>query len=490
MRRDRTEQLLDRFEAWLLSEKLDELAEPARCLLAGRRDYSSSQEPTYWRSGDVHTLLLVLAPERLTDPGGLAERAPAALEAFLRFLGETGRLHPASTKIPALLKEVARAADKVAPAMADRSRWGMAKTLYMAMLADGVALDDESGAQDWFAAFNASDDQHRHAVLAAVLARQPELHDAYFVARAGTVAALRRDRRDKLSPADLPPQWQVPQPQTYRAVRLRPEAELAAHAARSLTLRRVAALAAWARPGGRVLTKKGELLDQDLTAAAAYITEHCDTPCSRLALGSEVLPVAYAMEGVEIRHGALTAGERLGELTAVLSGDVPAADTLSYWLEAFDCVMRPDRPPVRDRALAKLDPIIEELEPISAWAMETLYIAGRPLAWAELISETLADSEFEGADDDQLVALLISTGVRARLHAAMRHGAVSATWDASALAALDEQTRATAARLADRGSEPWQMLDLPGLSIELTPLGTWGMRENLLAEGNTAPVEN
>ncbi|WP_034267799.1 hypothetical protein [Actinospica robiniae] len=488
MRRDRTRQLLDRFEVWLSDKGLSELAEPAQFLLTGRRNYSTSREPTYWRSGDVHALLLVIAPERLTDPGTLAEHGAEALEAFLRFLDETGRLHPASTKIPALLKELARAADKMAPAMADRSRWGMAKTLYTAMLADGVALGDESGAQNWFAAFNETDEQHRHTVLAALLTRQPELRDAYFVVRDGIVAALRRDQRDTLAPAQLPTQLQVPQPQTYRAVRLRPETELAVHAARSLTLHRMAALAEWARPG-RAVTKKGELLDRDLTTAAEFITEHCVTPSSELVLGTEVLPVAYAMECVEIRYGKLTAGERLGELTAVLSGGASPADILSYWLEAFDCAMRPDRTPVRDRHLAKLDPIIEELEPISAWTLEALYIAARPLAWDDLISETLADSQFEGADDDKLLGLLISTSVRARLHAAMRHGAVSATWDTSMPAALDEQTRATAQRLVEQGTEPWQMLELPGLTIELTPLGTWGMRENLHAEGNIAPVK-
>jgi hypothetical protein len=488
VRRDRTRQLLDRFQAWLSDKDVDELFEPAEFLLIGRRDYSLSQDPTYWRSGDVHALLLVIAPERLTDPGFVATRGAAGLEAFLRFLDETGRLHPASAKTTALLKELARAAAKMAPAMTDRSRWGMAKTLYTAMLADGVVLGDETGAQDWFAAFNAADDQHRHAVLEAVLPRQPELHDAHFVARDGTVAAVRRDQLDQLTPAHLPPQLHVAQPRTYRAVRLRPETELAMHATRSLTLHRAVALAEWMRPG-RAVTKKGHLLDKDVTAAAGYLTDHCEIPCSELVLTSEVLPIATAMECIEIRRGSLTTGERLNELTTVLSGDACTTDTLSYWLEALDCIIRPERAPVRDKHLAKLDPLIEQLEPIPAWALEALYAAGRPLTWEELMSQTLADSEFDGAHNDPLLWLLISTGTRTRLHAAMRHGAISATWDEAGLAALDEPTRDTARRLTEHGSEPWQMLELPGLTLALTPLGTWGMRENLHAEGNITPIK-
>lgn len=38
--------------------------------------------------------------------------------------------------------------------MADRSRFRMAKTLYQAMLADGVALDDHEAVDGWTARFN------------------------------------------------------------------------------------------------------------------------------------------------------------------------------------------------------------------------------------------------------------------------------------------------------------------------------------------------
>src|ERR1700677_4230384 len=77
-------------------------------LLYARSDFLEKRDPTYWRSGDVHELLLQYCAPRQVDAWDLLTHAPSAVRDFLMFLDETGRLHPGSTRVSTLLKELDR----------------------------------------------------------------------------------------------------------------------------------------------------------------------------------------------------------------------------------------------------------------------------------------------------------------------------------------------------------------------------------------------
>ncbi len=47
-------------------------------LIDGRADYLGKPDPTLWKSGDVHELLMVHVVTRQFDAWNLAEQAPAA----------------------------------------------------------------------------------------------------------------------------------------------------------------------------------------------------------------------------------------------------------------------------------------------------------------------------------------------------------------------------------------------------------------------------
>ena len=81
-------------------------------LLQARADYLDKPDPTRWRSGDVHELLMAYVAPRQVDLWNLAEHGVATIRDYLRFLDATDRPHPASTRVATLLKEVDRLAPK------------------------------------------------------------------------------------------------------------------------------------------------------------------------------------------------------------------------------------------------------------------------------------------------------------------------------------------------------------------------------------------
>lgn len=64
--------------------------------------------------------------------------------AYFDFLEDTDRFHSASMRTAAPLKELGRAAAKFPAAMADRSRWRLAKAVFTAILAEGVDESDDA----------------------------------------------------------------------------------------------------------------------------------------------------------------------------------------------------------------------------------------------------------------------------------------------------------------------------------------------------------
>ncbi|MEX5636818.1 hypothetical protein [Parafrankia sp. FMc2] len=112
-------------------------------LLHVRAEYLFRPDPTRWRSGDVHNLFMNYVAPRQVDAWGLAAHGLDIIQDFLCFLGTADRLHPASARVPTLLKELGRLAEKYPAAMADASRWGLAKRVFTAVLADGLSLDDD-----------------------------------------------------------------------------------------------------------------------------------------------------------------------------------------------------------------------------------------------------------------------------------------------------------------------------------------------------------
>src|SRR5262245_34587789 len=161
-------------------------------LLRGREEYLGKADPTRWRSGDVHELFMICVVPRQVDACDLAGQGIETIRVYLRFLDATDRLHPASTRVATVLKELDRLAPKYPAAMADTSRWWLAKRVFTAVLADGITLDAEQAVLDaWAERFNARDAQGRRAVLGELMDQHPEYATGRILIRDGQVVALR-----------------------------------------------------------------------------------------------------------------------------------------------------------------------------------------------------------------------------------------------------------------------------------------------------------
>lgn len=120
--------LLRHFDDWARpkhrSADLDLLDE----LLRLRSSYDDL-EPTYWPSGSVEHLLLERWPSKgaveVPDPETLAE----SLDAFFRFLRNTGRMSAKSAEPKALAKEARRSVQRMPEAADDPARWSPTKVL-------------------------------------------------------------------------------------------------------------------------------------------------------------------------------------------------------------------------------------------------------------------------------------------------------------------------------------------------------------------------
>jgi len=119
--------VIDEFVDWTRAQGCVPAGEAVRLrdriaiLLQGRADYLDRPDPTRWRSSDVHELFMAYVAPRQVDVWNLAEHGVATIRDYLRFPDATGRLHPASTRVSTLLKEVDRLAPKYPAAMADTS---------------------------------------------------------------------------------------------------------------------------------------------------------------------------------------------------------------------------------------------------------------------------------------------------------------------------------------------------------------------------------
>ena len=175
--------VIDEFATWTSGEGIDSSSEldplwrgRITILLQGRAGYLDRPDPTRWRSGDVHELFMTYAVPRQFDAWGLAEHGLDTIRDFLRFLDATDRLHPASTRVPTLLKELDRLTSRYPAAMADASRWRLAKRVFTAILADGITVDADPAVLDaWAERFSARDPEGRRVVLGELMDPHPRV---------------------------------------------------------------------------------------------------------------------------------------------------------------------------------------------------------------------------------------------------------------------------------------------------------------------------
>ncbi len=235
------DQLLDGFECWLTTRlELDEAAAHDAAADAGiALDWKFGYGDGHlgrWRTGDVAEFLLRWCPRKLSVSLADSVTIPGSIAAFTDYLAAERLLAPGSASSADLRAAATGAASEFVTAMGDPANFGMAKSIVLGALADGIDPSDPAQLDDWITRFNSLSDDERKAVLP----------DSAF-GPGGTAGGS------------------APAPMALPAVPVPPPEAVQAAEAAAPVLRMLAELARYVGPG-RQLTQRGNLTMADARA--------------------------------------------------------------------------------------------------------------------------------------------------------------------------------------------------------------------------------
>lgn len=134
-------ELLRDFAAWAEKKQRDVDLMILDELLRLRASYDEL-EPAYWPSGSVEHLLLERLPSKGPTEGFDPEVVTETMDAFFRFLRNTGRMSHRSADPKALAKEARRSSRHMHELAEDRAHWSPGKVLADFGRTLGIELDD------------------------------------------------------------------------------------------------------------------------------------------------------------------------------------------------------------------------------------------------------------------------------------------------------------------------------------------------------------
>jgi hypothetical protein len=456
-------------------------------LLQGRAQYLDRPDPTWWRSGDVHDLFMTYVAPRQVDNWDLTAQGLDTIRDFLGFLDATDRLHPASTRVPTLLKELDRLAPRFPLAMADTNRWRLAKRVFHAILADGIELEAEPAALDaWAQRFNGRDAEGRRSVLGELMDERPGYATGQLLIHDGQVAILGR-----AAPAakhmvwpDLACNCGCERQAQFPPVVMPEEADLARMVASDGAgwLRRLAALAAWVGRG-KTVDDRGEPRKADVPVlfAALELPAGSDRASSTPAL-TRIWRLAIEFDVIQLRRTRVVAGSAADLIAQTLAGTGEPEQVLDFWSDVADQLLDPPAPATAAKNGEHLRDWLRPWMPRFLGILYTATASGEPAVLDTRIDQLLDEYEPRlPPGDSALFAGLAAAVVRNTLSDLADHGAV-------AVAGISDEGNTQQAAAAAIGVAPWALNPQPGLTANLTDLGRYLVRQRLLAEGAHAPL--
>ncbi|MEV4108624.1 hypothetical protein [Nonomuraea sp. NPDC049695] len=414
----------------------------------------------FWDAAQARRFLLEWLPRYVAAPPEDLAAAPETLITLLRYLDATGIRDPRGATTAELEKAVAEAVKEYPEALADPYRQGLAKFWTQVAIDNGVDPSDHKA----LTKFQRDVDAGRVVYDADVLDKVMEARFLGF--------GPDEERAFPQPPIVLPPAPQI-----------------AAAAARSETVRRLAALATWAGAEGRPLTSAGNLRMAD----ARELAELLGTGEQDLKVRSAThMPKLHLL--VEWAKAARLVRVNKGRLLRVAKAAPLLRDPERLWSRAFE-------------AFFDLGPAIGGST--SGWDVQSLLV--------EVFGEVMADvlNSVYGLSDRVPVARLQETVWLACREYLMLDERAHDLWrrkvDDDLVAALEALAELGAVVLSHGVADPLYLSDLgdddeeqplpaeartrlrailtePGMLVSLTPLGMRGVRERMLAEGRDAPL--
>ncbi|MER7896230.1 hypothetical protein ABTX62_08885 [Streptomyces sp. NPDC096046] len=306
-----------------------------------------------WEPRHVEELLLCWLPETITElPGEERGDAPGTLRTLLRYLHAAHLVDPRGPALEDSLAAVDVVAERYPAAMADRSRWSLAKFWAMTAAEQGVDVLDGAALQRFAERAQRGEVGYDQQALGVIMERR-------LTGRALSSAA----RAEPQLPVELPP-----------------DDELHRRAEASTIVGQLRGLAEWAGQGGRAVTAAGRLRMADARELV------------------EVLGTGDKVEGVRSsadlpRLGLLVEWAKKARLVRVVKGRLCAvararpvlADPLQLWLRAFEACFEMRQALIGPRSGWHVESMLFDVyEDVLEDVLNTLYSLPYPMPWPRL----------------------------------------------------------------------------------------------------------
>ncbi|MFF4259737.1 hypothetical protein ACFY1L_52165 [Streptomyces sp. NPDC001663] len=478
--------LVDRLVRWAGEQGLPVDGFMAESALDYRHRATADGRLGLWEPRHVEELLLCWLPETITElPGEERGDAPGTLRTLLRYLHAARLADPRGPALEDSLAAVDAVAELFPGAMADRTRWGLAKFWAMTAAEQGVDVLDGAALQRF-----------------AERAQRGEV--AYDQQALDTVMERRLTGRALSSVARAEPQLPVVLP---------PDDELRRQAEASTIVGQLRGLAEWAGRDGRAVTAAGRLRMADARELVHVLGtgDKAEGVRSSADLPRLGLLVEWAKRARLVRVAK-------GRLYAVARARPVLADPLELWLRAFEACFELRQALIGARSGWHVESMLfDAYEDVLEDVLNTLYSLPYPMPWPRLRdavhlayqvrfqldggSDVQHRMWFEHADRD----------LRTVLDTLVDLGAIEREWgmadpvflevDLSAEPELPEGLPPELAELlgaAEVAPDPAaqerdrrlreELAAGPVELLRLTELGTRAVRQRLLAVGRDAPL--
>ncbi|WP_307714245.1 hypothetical protein [Streptomyces sp. V4I23] len=479
--------LVDRLVRWAGERGLPVDAFLAEAALEYRHRATVDGRLGLWEPRHVEELLLSWLPEQVTElPGEECGDAPGTLRALLRFLHAAHLADPRGPALEDSLAAVDEAAGEYRAAMADRTRWGLAKFWVMTAAEQGVDVVDGAALQRFAERAQRGKVAYDQQALDAVMERRLTGRVLTGVVRA-----------EPQLPVVLPPDDE-----------LRRRAEMPAVVAQ------LRGLAEWVGRDGRAVTATGRLRIADARELVDVLGtgDKAEGVRSSADLPRLGLLVEWAKKARLVRVAK-------GRLYAVAKARQVLADPLQLWLRAFHAWFELRQALIGSRSGWHVESMLFDVyEEVLEDVLNTLYSLPYSMPWPHLRDSVhlayRARFRFDGGADLQHRMWLehADRDLRTVLDALVDLGAIERDRGMADPVFLDADLSGAGDELpADMPPEFAELLGVAGAPkdaaaqerararreeltagpvelIRLTELGTRAVRKRLLVAGRDAPL--
>lgn len=479
--------LVDRLVRWAGEQGLPVDGFLAETALDYRHRATADGRLGWWEPRHVEELLLSWLPQKVTErPGEERGDAPGTLRTLLRYLYAAQLTDPRGPALEDSLAAIDAAAERYPAAMADRSRWGLAKFWATTAAEQGVDIEDGAALQRFADRAQREEVAYDEEALLAIMER-------------------RLTGRVLSDGARAEPQLPVALPS---------DDELRRQAEASTIVAQMRGLAEWAGRESRAVTATGRLRMADARELVDVLGtgDEVEGVRSSADLPRLGLLVEWAKKARLVRVAK-------GRLYAVAKARPTLADPLELWSRAFDACFELRQALIGARSGWHVESMLFDVyEDVLEDVLNTLYSLPYPMPWPRLRDSVhlgyRAESQLDGQPDiqhrmwfehadrdlrtvfDVLVDLgaierdrgmadpvflevdLSGAGEELPTHMPPELAELLGVAQAAADPAAQERARAQRAELT---AGPVELL-------RLTALGTWALRGRLLAVGRDAPL--